>query len=212
MVTLSVATFVALLEVLVVLLVLVGVLAWLLRRSRQQLAEAPQHYLRREIRLARQRLAERDCLQQRLRLALLEFEQTLAGAPAAVRDAAFWEGLESRLAELVEAAGLTAAEVAPRAGDEAEDEPPTAGLVQQQARAIERLRGLVRELLQRLGEETLSQGEDIDARLHELENSNRELHQCVQVLEDENEFLRRQIAALLQMGQEDRAQTGTEAG
>jgi len=74
-------------------------------------------------------------------------------------------------------------------------------LVDQQAQTIEHLQKFVNDLLLKLGHKDLPD-EDLVEKFRELEYVNAEMEQCVMVLEEENRFLRDQIASLLELDRE----------
>lgn len=230
MISISVIAFLVLLEVIVVLLVLLGVVLWRLRKARGRdrieyidgavAHPTPALYLESEVAKTRAHLEEATATadsdpQQTalgLRAALLEVEAELAQTPPEQRDVAYWQALATRLGEIVAATGYSVAVTAEAA---AEPPPPPApqpvyvtadedanisGLVEQQAKTIDFLRNYIQELLDTHGH-TPSPDPEVAGRFDELERNNKELSSCVAVLEDENSFLRDQIAALLQMDQ-----------
>lgn len=221
MVELSLFSFLALLEILAVLLLLLGFLFWRLRvaqrQSRIQFIDAtdqhptPVLYLDGEA--ARTRTfatslrdkpkAEPTAPELRAALAaragLLRYESDLARHPVTERDANAWTALAQNVDAKLTAEGYSTrrAEASPVYG---EDTATGAAMIAQQTRTIEHLREYIQQLLQSLGHQPLPD-EGIVKHMDELERANRELNQCVLVLEDENSFLRDQIAALLKMGQ-----------
>ena len=71
-------------------------------------------------------------------------------------------------------------------------------IVAQQSKTIDYLRNYIQELLDQHGHMP-SPEPNIASKFDELERANKELSGCVEILVDENEFLREQIAALLKM-------------
>lgn len=220
MVQLSLFSFLALLEVIAVLLLALGYMGWRQRRlcagqTRIQFIDAaddhpaPALYLDREAArtrsfvdgLSAQPKAEpsEPALRSALaaRAALLRDESALAGRPAAERDADAW----TLLAQQVQAA-LAKADFVTRQDKVGEiygeDTGATEAIIAQQTRTIEHLREYIHQLLEKLGHESLPDPHVLE-RFDELERANRELNQCIAVLEDENAFLRDQIAALLKL-------------
>lgn len=137
-----------------------------------------------------------------LRAALLEVEAELSNSLPEERTREFWQGLADRLGGVLTTAGFNAAadkvpaEQAPQVGN-VEDES-AADIVAQQSKTIDYLRNYIQELLDQHGHQP-SPEPNIASKFDELERANKELSGCVEILEDENEFLREQIAALLKM-------------
>lgn len=219
MIQLSLFAFLALLEVMAVLLILLGIMVWRMRRapggSRIQFIDAtdehptPSLYLDSEAArtrtfveaLGRKPQSEpaepalRSAL--RVRAGLLRYESELARHPVADRDPALWTAVAQAVDATVAAEGYTTQPVqtAPVYG---EDTATREAMVAQQTRTIEHLREYIQQLLSKLGHQPLPD-DGIARHMDELERANRELNQCVMVLEDENSFLRDQIAALLKL-------------
>lgn len=220
MVQLSLFSFLALLEVMAVLLLALGYMIWRLRRlragrTRIQFIDAsedhpaPALYLDREAAVTRtfveglraQPRAEPGDPELRAALAvragLLKEESVLAARPAVERDAAAWKALAQQVAATLTAEGFgTRQEQA--AAVYGEDTAATETTIAQQTRTIEHLREYIQQLLEKLGHAPLPDKHILE-RFDELEHANRELNQCIAVLEDENSFLRDQIAALLKL-------------
>ena len=215
MVQLSLLSFFALLEIIVVLLLLLGVAVWRLRRRRSAGIQfidvgdahpSPSLYLDRESARTRSFLDRlqgkptappedpslRAALSARARL--FRSESTLAKTAAQERDPANWTELAQSVALSLSAEGY--ARQAKSDQIHGEDTHDSATLAAQQAHTIEYLRGYIEQLLGKLGQQSKADRE-IPDRLDELERVNKELQLCVNVLEDENSFLRDQIAALL---------------
>lgn len=238
MINLSLFWFLALLEFMVLLLIVIGVLVWRLRRpagkDRIQFIDGaedyptPALYLEAEVARTRTHLESlsaastdgepdltTDPVQPALalRAALLEVEAELSHSQPQDRDVKYWQALATRLGDIVAATGYSAAapepapESSPAAAEPAatktvyvmgEEDASVTGLVEQQAKTIDFLRNYIQELLDQHGHEP-SPDPDIAGKFNELERANKELSSCVAVLEDENEFLRDQIAALLKI-------------
>lgn len=221
MVQLSLFSFLALLEAMAVLLLALGYLIWRQRRlragqTRIQFIDAsedhpaPALYLDREAARTRtfveglraQPEAEpgEPALRSALavRAALLRDESALAGRPTAERDADAWTLLAQQVETALAKAGFTTCQN--KVGEiYGEDTGATEAIIAQQTRTIEHLREYIQQLLEKLGHEPLPDQHVLE-RFDELERANRELNQCIAVLEDENAFLRDQIAALLKLG------------
>lgn len=237
MINLSLFWLLALLELMVVLLIAIGVLAWRLHRKvkgKDRIAfidGADTHptaalYLQAEVAKTRTHLestagdsgaadgvADPGQAALALRVALLEVEAELSDSQPETRDAGYWQNLANRLGEIVAATGYStqqaaaAESTAPAPASAAatktvflmgEEDASVTGLVEQQAKTIDFLRNYVQELLDQHGHEPSPEPE-IAGKFEQLEKANKELSSCVAVLEDENEFLRDQIAALLKM-------------
>ena len=233
MIQLSLFSFLALLEILAVLLVLIGVLVWRLRAaarhvSRIQFIDAddghpsPSLYLDGEAARARTFVSglrnspNAEPVAAALRAALsaraglLHYESELARHPAMTRDPASWSALAAQVDALLTAEGYTTEPaITPVYGDG--DAAVREAIVAQQTNTIKHLREYIQQLLEKLGH-TQIPDPGMSAHLDDLERANRELNQCILVLEDENAFLRDQIAALLQVGVNGAvAATGTSA-
>lgn len=228
MIQLSLFAFLALLEVMAVLLILLGIMVWRMRRapggSRIQFIDAtedhptPSLYLDSESARTRTFVeALRDKPQSepaepvlrsalRVRAGLLRYESELARHPVAERDPALWTAIAQAVDTTVAAEGYSTqpAQTSPVYG---EDTAMREAMVAQQTRTIEHLREYIQQLLGKLGHQPLPD-DGIARHMDELERANRELNQCVIVLEDENGFLRDQIAALLKL---DKAPAGVHA-
>lgn len=130
-----------------------------------------------------------------VRAGLLRKESESAKKPVSERDAALWMALAKQVATQLgaEAFSHVTAKVHAVHG---EDTVSTEVIAAQQARTIQHLRDYVGQLLDKLGHQPLPD-QNIAGRFDEMERTNREMSQCIAVLEDENSFLRDQIAALL---------------
>lgn len=232
MIQLSLFSFLALLEVIAVLLVLLGILVWRLRRMRierriQFIDATEEHptaslYLDSEAAKTRtfveslgaQPQAEPSAPALRaalgLRAGLLRQESVLAGkgadAGAVTRDSAAWEALARQIDATLKTEGFSQQRQQSHE-IHGEDTVASEAIVAQQTRTIQHLRGYIQQLLEKLGHQPLPDN-TIQERFDELERANSELSQCVAVLEDENSFLRDQIAELLRL---DRAAGSTPA-
>ncbi|WP_297528991.1 hypothetical protein [Thiohalobacter sp.] len=206
------------LEVGLAAVVLGGLLWW---RRRQQRARSggsediededhppPSLYLERELALTRSRIealgdAAPDTL--RMRLAWLGLEREIAEQNGSGVDEAFWEALPGRIETILPrapaaqdvSAGAEGPEVAETSAVD-QDKVDAGSVIERQARTIDYLRGYIAELVKRAGGDEEGT-EEVEARFAEIERVNRELKTCVQVLEDENQFLRDQIGELLKM-------------
>lgn len=221
MIQLSLFSFLALLEIMAVLLILLGVMVWRVRRlrgdgsSRIQFIDAtdqhptPSLYLDGEAARTRTFVsALRDKPRQEpvepalrsalcARAGLLRYESGLARHPVTERDPAAWKAIAQAVDSTLAAEGYSTQPVqtSPVYG---EDTATREVIVAQQTRTIEHLREYIQQLLEKLGHQPLPD-EGIAQHMDEVERANRELNQCVLVLEDENSFLRDQIAALLKL-------------
>ncbi len=170
----------------------------------------PSLYLERELALTRSRveeLGEAAPEGLRLRLAWLGLEQQIAERHGSSPDEAFWEELRGRIDDILQVlmaaaapagAGTAVAPEEAAASGDGIDEAIASDIIEQQARTIDYLRGYIAELMEKAGGD--SEGaEEVEARFAEIERVNRELKTCVEVLEDENQFLRDQVAELLKM-------------
>lgn len=221
MISFSLFTLLAVLEGIVVLLIVIGVLVWRLRKARahdriayidgSDAHPTPTLYLESEVAKTRTHLesltADPTQTALSLRAALLAVEAELSQSLPEERNREFWQGLADRLGEIVTASGYSSGSVAVEAAlapanrvaqTENVEEASVAELVDQQSKTIDYLRNYIQELLDQHGHEP-SPEPNIAGKFDELERANKELSGCVSILEDENEFLREQIAALLKM-------------
>lgn len=216
--------FLALLEIIVILLVLLGISLWRLRKaqtgkSRIQFIESddkhptPSLYLDSEAAktrsfaeslLAHPATEPRDLALRTvlgLRAGLLSKESELAKTPISERGHEEWTILAQCLLKVLDQEGY-AGEVAKDAPKiYGEETPPSDAVITQQAVTIQHLREYVDQLLGKLGHLPLPDT-GIQQRFDELDHINKELSMCLAVLEDENGFLRDQIAALLKLDQD----------
>lgn len=218
MVQLSLFSFIALLEGMAVLLVLLGVLARRLRRMRTertriQFIDASEEYPKPSLYLDSEAAKTQSFLEALraqpgaepsdpavraalgLRAGLLRQESVVAGEPAAKRDSGGWATLAQQVMTVLAREGFSR-QVPHLHQIYGEDSATHEAIVAQQTRTIEHLREYLEQLLQKLGHQPLPD-DNILQRFDELERANRELNQCIAVLESENSFLRDQIAALL---------------
>ncbi|MFN2308889.1 MAG: hypothetical protein ABR553_03990 [Gammaproteobacteria bacterium] len=221
MVQLELPYFFALIELAIVLLAVTAFLGWKLRRQRHGTPEtpaespdsaetppAPALYLDREAARTRSFL---DDIRLRpdeeptapalrgtllLRSALLKEESLLAGRPTIGWGATDWKALAQQLAATLAAGGFK--HTGQSAQIHGEDTVPTAATLAQQSQTIEHLREHLQRLQEKRGEEQTPDTQLLE-QLDKLAHNNRELTQCIAVLEDENTFLRDQIAALLKV-------------
>lgn len=218
MITISTLSFYFLLEVIVILLVLLIIAGWRMRRvsggSGHKIIEAneghppPGLYLDREAAQTQTFVAnlqvnpESEPTDPALRSSLgvrarfLRHESALARTPVRERDPAGWSLLARDVSQLLNAEGY----VRKAKGDQihGEDTQTSVVLAKQQEQTIMHLREYIQELLQALGHQPIPET-DIEDRFNELDRVNEELKLCVAILEDENEFLRKQIAELLKL-------------
>ncbi|MBI5041600.1 MAG: hypothetical protein HZB57_10520 [Gammaproteobacteria bacterium] len=126
-----------------------------------------------------------------------ELAQSLVKTPVGERDPALWVVLAQQVAAVVGAEGFSRQA---QKGHEVygEDTGPSEVIADQQTRTIQHLREYIQQLLEKLGHQPLPDA-NMTEHFDTLERANRELNQCVTVLEDENSFLRDQIAALLKL-------------
>ncbi len=208
------------LEVALAAVVFGGLLWW---RRRQQRARSggsediededhppPSLYLERELALTRSRIeALGDTVPDtlRMRLAWLGLEQEIAEQNGSGVDEAFWEALPGRIETILPrtpaAQDVSAGAEGPEAAKTSavdQDEVDAGSVIERQARTIDYLRGYIAELVKRAGGEEEGT-EEVEARFAEIERVNQELRDCVSVLEDENRFLREQVASLLKLDQ-----------
>ncbi len=128
-----------------------------------------------------------------MRAELLQMEAEWAALTQ--HDEAAWNRLDARMHVLLAQEGAASASpaatppVAPPAG---QDEVPTKQLFDQQLSTIENLKAAIAEAVSH--PETI---EALQQQLDKLGGTARELTFCVAILEDENLFLRDQVAALL---------------
>lgn len=138
-----------------------------------------------------------------LRTAVLKLEQEWTQQDD--RSEVFWRALAGRLEHLAKAHGLVPGSSI-RTGHE-NKEPELADVVERQKHTIAFLKSYINDVLTEIGNH-----QDIspvlDQEFEKLDHVNRELQQCVAVLEDENHFLRDQIAALLAL-EHDRQRRST---
>lgn len=218
MITINTLSFYFLLEVIAILLLMLIIVGWRLRKvsggSGHKLIEAneghppPTLYLDREAAKTQTFVASlqgkpeneptdpalRSSLGVRARL--LRHESVLARTPLRERDPAGWSLLARDMSRLLIAERYVRKAEADQI--HGEDTQTSVVLARQQEQTITHLREYIQELLEALGHQP-SPETDIEDRFNELDRVNEELKLCVAILEDENEFLRDQIAALLKL-------------
>ena len=111
------------------------------------------------------------------------------------RSEIFWRALAGRLERLVRDHGLVPLAKPPKA--QKDDEPGLADVVERQKHSISFLKKYIHDVLAQV-DRRQELGPAVDKEFERLERTNHELEQCVAVLEDENQFLREQIAAFLE--------------
>jgi hypothetical protein len=221
MISFSLITLLVVLEGIVALLIVIGVLVWRLRKARTRdrityidgsdAHPTPALYLESEVAKTRTHLesltADPTQTALSLRAALLAVEAELSQSLPEERNREFWQDLADRLGGIVTASGYSSEAIAVKAaqapaGQAAQtgnlEDTDVAELVDQQAKTIDYLRNYIQELLDQYGHQP-SPDLNISDKFDQLERANKELNGCVEILEDENEFLREQIAALLKM-------------
>lgn len=221
MVSLGILPFIVILEVIVILLLLSGFLFWRVRQIRNQedslqseqgevRSLTPFLYLDKEAAMTRSFCEslqvnpdlEPNDLQLRsalcLRAGMLAKELELAKSPTTERDQEEWKALAQHVNAVIAENGYVNQVKTEGSKIYGEESPPSEVMITQQTRTIKHLQEYLQQLLGKLGHLPLP---DIDvmAKFNELERINNELSQCLAVLEDENGFLRDQIAALLKL-------------
>ncbi len=127
-----------------------------------------------------------------LRADFLELEHELAGKVE--RDESFWKQVEEKLGAILKAHKLSAPR-APQplsATSSLEDSPATQTIIDSQGVLIDSIK-------ERIGRAVPDEGvrEALEIQVDILAQNNRELSDCVAMLEDENGFLRTQVRALV---------------
>jgi hypothetical protein len=230
MVAMSTFSFYILLEAIIVLLILLSLAVWRLRKTRGDgrlgIIEAsegyppPSLYLDSEAAKTRTFVTnlkdrpEQEPTDPALRASLgarahyLRYESERARTPVHERDLPAWTALAREVALLLSAEGyVRKAEAVHIHG---EDSQTSVVLSSQQEQTIQHLREYIQELLEALGHQPTPEA-NIEGRFNELDRVNEELKLCVTILEDENEFLRKQIAALLKLTQAEDDTTPTRS-
>ncbi len=133
-----------------------------------------------------------------LRAGLLIKESEFAKSPAGERGLEEWMALAQHVHSIIDKAGYAIQPKTEAPKVYGEDSPPSEIMVTQQERTIKHLQHYIQQLLAKMGHQP-SPDIDVVAQFNELERINNELNQCLAVLEDENGFLRDQIAALLKL-------------
>ncbi len=150
-----------------------------------------------------------------LRQALLEVERLRAEGRLGADAEGRWQELDRQLVQAAAAAGFVERQPGnnPDSLIYGENGVELDKVVAFQEQTIGRLQDYIADLLERLAEDRRRPEDEAEmqARFDELERTNRELNQCVAVLEDENEFLRRQIAELLRLMQEQETEAAFSA-
>jgi len=127
-----------------------------------------------------------------LRAAVLQLEKEWSQQDD--RSEIFWRALAGRLERLVRDHNLIP--LAKALKDRQDDEPGLADVVERQQHTIAFLKKYIHDVLTEVGRRS-ELGPVVDKEFARLEHTNHELQQCVAVLEDENQFLREQIASFL---------------
>ncbi len=220
MIQLSTFTFLALLEVLMAMALLLAFMVWQKRKRRRtshtetvgvstEPSSGPTPSLYLESEAAKTKtfaeflhgkpreeptdLALRAALE--LRAGWLRKESDLAYKPVSERDATQWTALAELIRAELSTDAFTHASVKMHAVH-GEDTASSEVITALQTRTIQHLRAYVEQLLAKIDHQP-SPDENIVNRFDEIERANREMGMCISVLEDENSFLRDQIAALL---------------
>jgi len=226
MVELKLHYFLALLEAVVILAALSGYLFFRLRTTRSRIKQTSTRppsreeseprvarldivqYLGRELERTSARVGHAKATSDTrlwldLRAAVLQLEQEWAQQDD--RSELFWRALAGRLEQLAKEHGLVPARSVPSGHEE--DKAGLADVVERQTHTIAFLKTYINDVLTQIGKRQ-DVGPVLDQEFEKLEHVNRELRQCVDVLEDENQFLRDQIAALLKL-EHDRQKAST---
>lgn len=146
---------------------------------------------------------DKDVSGLELRLKLLEFELTYLSLEEANKISGSevnWEDVNLKLYKILKEInrtkdlGLLKESLSPNE----EGEAPSQAVLDQQNNTIKHLKNFINDLLSQMDSEALP-NKELDSHFSDLEKINIELEQCVLILEDENSFLRDQIAALLKV-------------
>jgi|GEM_PF-4738621 len=124
------------------------------------------------------------------RVKLLSLEREIAQQDEADKNPAYWQSVHKKLLELQPGYQQVTKE----------DTHGNSVLLKQQEKTIQHLKGFINQLLADFSEDAVP-NQELDAKFDEVQRTNRELEQCVMILEDENVFLRAQIAELLKASQ-----------
>lgn len=220
---LSTFTFFALIEAILVLTLISGFLAWRVQQlrtgqTRIQYIDAADDYPTPTLYLDREASRTRSFVEDlrakpatlpvepglraalNVRAVLLKQESLMAAKSVAEREGGDWSAIAGHLFTIFKGEGFD------RCDEKSmkvygEDTPATDSIIVQQTQTIEHLREYVHQLLEKLGHTPLPDNSVLE-RFDMVERVNRELNQCIAVLEDENSFLRDQIATLLKLDSE----------
>jgi len=110
------------------------------------------------------------------------------------RSEIFWRALAGRLERLVRDHGLVP--LAKLSRTQKDNEPGLVDVVERQKYTIAFLKKYIHDVLTQVGRRQ-ELGPAVDKEFERIERTNHELEQCVAVLEDENQFLREQLAVFL---------------
>jgi len=110
------------------------------------------------------------------------------------RSEIFWRALAGRLERLVRDHGLVP--LAKLSRTQKDNEPGLVDVVERQKHTIAFLKKYIHDVLTQVGRRQ-ELGPAVDKEFERIERTNHELEQCVAVLEDENQFLREQLAVFL---------------
>lgn len=160
-----------------------------------------------------------DLLTLNLRLEILQLEQKIAKTEPDKRNI---DTIESDVKSILKRFRILNALKLLDKNHDQQDDQETRELIEHQKKTIAFLKKYTREILDKIlhqneeflnskqspedvaklsnaHNEFLEQSESLMEKMHQLESYNQELTQCVAILEDENQFLRDQIASLLKL-------------
>ncbi len=160
-----------------------------------------------------------DLLSLNLRLQILKLEQNIAQTETSRRDI---ESIEIDICKILKRFRILHALNLLDNNHNAQDDQETRDLIEHQKKTIAFLKKYTREILDKILQQNetflgskqgpediaklnnahndfLDQSQSLMQKIDQLESYNQELTQCVAVLEDENQFLREQIATLLKI-------------
>lgn len=123
------------------------------------------------------------------RIQLLTLEKQIAERDEAEKTPGYWQSIHKQLIELQPGYQQAREETG-------EDRPDNTALLKQQEKTISHLKEFINRLLSGYSEDAIP-NKELEDKFEDIEKANRELEQCVMILEDENAFLRAQVAALL---------------